>query len=166
MSKAFYLEFGEFAENVSRETIREWSKRPGRHDDMGRKVYFTEQGHKKQCDVNGIVRKYDRDGLILHVSKFEAKYGDMTGLDFKSAHDKVLHAKESFESLPGEIRKRFRNDPSELLDFMSDPGNRDEAIKLGLINGNWTEETDGIGEYVRIGENKLKTDELKEEPPN
>jgi len=34
--------------------------------------------------------------------------------------------------------------------------NREEAIKLGLINSNWTDETDGLGEHVEIGDNVEK----------
>jgi hypothetical protein len=38
-----------------------------------------------------------------------------------------------FEDLPAEVRFRFDNKPAELLKFMSDPANADEAIDLGLF---------------------------------
>lgn len=39
---------------------------------------------------------------------------------------------------------------------MEDPSNRDEAIELGLIDKNWTENTDGLGEHVPEGQNVKK----------
>ena len=41
--------------------------------------------------------------------------------------------KESFEKLDVNVRKRFENNPQKLLDFLKDDDNRDEAIKLGLV---------------------------------
>jgi hypothetical protein len=38
-----------------------------------------------------------------------------------------------FEDLPAEVRFKFDNKPAELLKFMSDPANADEAIDLGLF---------------------------------
>lgn len=137
-------------------------QRPGKSDSEGKPIYFTEQSHKDQCDVNNIIKKYDRDGLILHISKFEGKFGDMSGLDFKEIHDKVINAKLMFDELPSEIRNRFRNSPQELLTFMDDPGNREEAIKLGIVREEWTPETDGIGEHVKEGENIVKEEENNE----
>jgi len=65
--------------------MRKYSQRPGLVDSEGNIQYTTEQFHKKECDVNLIIQKYDKTGLIDHVSKFEANFGDMTGQDFKTA---------------------------------------------------------------------------------
>jgi phage internal scaffolding protein len=133
--------------------MRQWCQRPGNMDELGNPIYLTEQAHKDACDVNKIIRKYDTQGLISHISKFEAKFGDLTGLDFKAANDLIAAAKSTFENLPSEIRNRFKNSPEELLTFMENPENRDEAIKLGLIKSTWTEATDGLGEHVQEGQN-------------
>ena len=37
-------------------------------------------------------------------------------------------------SLDSRVRKRFNNDPSELLAFLSDDRNRSEAEKLNLLS--------------------------------
>ena len=50
------------------------------------------------------------------------------------------------------------NMEGELLHFMENPENRQEAIELGLINQAWTEETDGLGEHVKEGDNIKKED--------
>lgn len=139
--------------------MRDWSKRPGRKDKNGNIVYLTEQHHRDQCDVNKIIEKYDKTGLISHINKVEAKFGDMTGMDFKEAMDKVTGMTSMFNDLPSNIRKRFGNSPEQLLQFMSDSKNRDEAIKLGLIDARWTPETDGIGEHIKTdAERKEKED--------
>ncbi len=161
MSVQFVEKYGH--EPVLKETMRAWCQRPGKRDSDGNIQYTTEQAHKNQCDVNRIIEKYDKRGIITHVSKFEAKFGDLTGLDFKSMQDQVANAKSMFSNLPGEIRALFENDPANLLTFMENPDNRDEAIKLGLIDPTWTPETDGLGEHVKDGENEpIKP---PEEPP-
>lgn len=133
--------------------MRLMCQRPGKKDAEGKPVYFTEQGHKRECDVNEIIKKYDKQGLISHISEIEAKFGDVTGADFKLMNDKVANAMSMFEKLPAAIRKRFRNSPGLLLEFMENENNREEAIKLGLINKHWTPESDGLGEHVKLGEN-------------
>ena len=37
-------------------------------------------------------------------------------------------------ALPSDVRSRFGNNPAELLDFLNDNSNYDEAIRLGLIH--------------------------------
>jgi len=143
--------------SITTPDMRSVCQRPGNVDGDGNILYVTKQAHKDECDVNNIIKKYDKTGLIIHVSKIEAEYGDMTGIDFKSAQDKIAKAKSMFRALPAEIRKRFKNSASELLDFMDNGDNREEAIKLGLIRADWTPETDGLGEHVREGENVVIT---------
>lgn len=146
MSKLFRDKFGTV--QVDRNEIRNFTRRPGRTDDDGNIVYTTEQAHKDMCNVNNIIRKYDKTGLISHVSRIEAKFGDMTGIDFKTMADTVAQTTSLFQNLPSNIRNRFENDPGKLLAFMEDPANRDEAISLGLIKESWPENLDGIGEHV------------------
>ena len=132
MSNEYYLKFGN--KKPTKEQFRKFLQRPGRMDEEGNPIYTTEQSHKAECDVNEIIKKYDRTGLITHVSSFEAKFGDLTGHDFQNMQNQVAQARNMFEALPAEIRNRFENDPSQLLTFMEDPSNRDEAIELGLIS--------------------------------
>lgn len=159
MSHQWTVDTGEVLTPTTTPEMRRFCQRPGRRDKDGNIVYFTQQKHKKECDVNEIIQKYDKNGLITHVSKFEAKFGDMTGLDFKRALDTVRSAQSMFEELPAEVKRRFRQSPEELLRFMEDPGNRAEAIELGLIDSRWTEATDGLGEHVLEGENVIQEEE-------
>lgn len=150
MSKAFRDHIGE--DSYNREDVKNFCKlvcEPGSSK--------TEQAHKKECDINNIIRKYDKAGLILQSQEFEDQVGNVTGVDFKTAMDLVTRSQQNFEKFPSHIRKRFKNSPEEFLKFMDDSNNRDEAIKLGLIKREWTPETDGLGEHVPKDGNVNKT---------
>lgn len=165
MGKEYRINFGIDGTPTTDLAMRAHCQRPGKRDENGDPIYKTEQAHKDQCDINKIIRKYDRDGIITHIQKFEGQFGDMTGLDFRLAYEKIFNAKDLFNKLPSKIRKRFMNNPEELLKFMEDPNNRQEAINLNLIKSEWTEETDGIGEHVPEGGNVEKPkDAIKDEP--
>lgn len=153
MSKTYRQEKKMELPLITAPELRQFCQRPGKMDKDGKPIYTTEQAHKMQCDVNSIIAKYDKQGVIQHVSRFEADYGDMTGLDFKTAQDTVINAQKQFDALPSDLRKYFQNSPQALLTFMEDEGNRDKAIELGLISKEWTPESDGLGEHVKKGEN-------------
>lgn len=164
MSKAYCELAGVAGIPTTSQMMREHCQRPGTRDEDGKIVYFTEQHHKKECDVNLIIKKFDKTGLITHVQKLEARYGDVTGLDFRKAQDLVINAQSMFDDLPADIRKRFRNDAGEFLEFMENADNRDEAIKLGLIDTEFTEETDGLGEHVKKPDDyETKTEKAERE---
>lgn len=158
MSNDYAKKYGEAKPTTSAE-MREYCKRPGSHDEDGNIQYTTEQAHKDQCDINKIIKRFDRTGLITHISKFEGKFGDLSGVDFQTMQNQVALAKNMFEELPSEIRARFNNNPADLLGFMDDPRNRQEAIDLGMIREEWTDESDGLGEHVPEGENVPKSEE-------
>lgn len=149
MSKEFRIYTGVIGESRTSSAMRAFCSRPGRSDNEGKPLYFTEQGHKRECDVNLIIKKYDKTGLISHVNKFEANFGDLTGMDFKEANDLVINANNQFNNLPSHIRKRFNNSPEEFLRFFESDTNREEAIKLGLIPPDIAAELDGLGEHVK-----------------
>lgn len=95
---------------------------------------MTEQSHKKDCDIGNILRKYDKTGLLVHVNNAVAEYGDFSGTnEYKESLNKVIQAQETFMELPSEIRKKFGNDPGNYLEFVSEPKNKEEMIKLGMI---------------------------------
>lgn len=95
----------------------------------------TRQEFKNQCDINRIIDKFTITGVLPFAgSENLGIYADVSELpDFKSSLEFVIHAKESFEKLNVNVRKRFHNSPQELLDFLKDPENKAEARKLGLL---------------------------------
>lgn len=95
----------------------------------------TKQEFVDECDINSIMSHWESTGLINHASSNPPTYGDFTNqLDYQTALNALASAEESFNQLPSEIRSRMSNDPGKLIDFLSDPSNDEEAIKLGLKN--------------------------------
>lgn len=94
---------------------------------------LTQQQFKEECDVNNILAKYKKTGMLNHLNKHQANYGDFSDLnDYQTNLDKVMHAQNTFNELPSNIRSKFENDPGKLIDFLSKEENNEEAIKLGL----------------------------------
>lgn len=94
----------------------------------------TKQSFKKECDINFIVSQFEKTGLVSHTNERTPQYLDVSAVpDFQKAHDFVAGASSMFFSLPENIQIRFERNPAKLMEFMSDIRNRDEAVKLGLI---------------------------------
>lgn len=95
----------------------------------------TKQSFKDECDVRTIIKRVSEGSMLpLQRARGVGRYGDFSEvLDFKTALDQVNGAMDAFLELPARLRARFRNDPAELLAFMADPDNLDEAVKLGLV---------------------------------
>ena len=61
-------------------------------------------------------------------------FGDFTHFkDFFACQNAIVEAHNAFDALPVEIRERFNYDPGKLIEWLADDKNREEAIKLGLI---------------------------------
>lgn len=98
-------------------------------------VNFTQQSAKAECDINVIVDRAKRGADLSQLTRGAGSYGDFIGLpDLRDAMVLVANATEAFMALDASVRKRFDNDPALLLDFLNDPSNRDEAVRLGLLN--------------------------------
>lgn len=92
----------------------------------------TEQHHREAANINTIVNKYNRTGLLPVADG--AFFGDVSNVNsYSDCLDCLRDSQEYFASLPATVRKRFSNDPEELCDFLLDSSNREEAIKLGLL---------------------------------
>jgi phage internal scaffolding protein len=95
---------------------------------------LAQQHFKDECDINNILRQFNITGLLPE-SPLSPRYGDFTGIgDYHTALNRVIAAEDEFMALPAQIRSRFDNDPAKLIDFLENQENKDEAIKLGLVN--------------------------------
>lgn len=101
----------------------------------------TKQSMKDETDINLIVRQYNRNGIITHLSQKMPSYDDMAHdnvightMDLHAAMNFVKAAESAFMELPPELRKRFDNDPVKFVTFCDDPENQDEMVKLGLAD--------------------------------
>ena len=94
---------------------------------------LTQQHFKDETDINNILRQFNITGLLPE-SPLSPRYGDFTGIsDYQSALNAVIAAESEFEALPAQLRARFNNNPEELINFLENESNKDEALALGLI---------------------------------
>lgn len=93
----------------------------------------TKQEMSAACDINNIMKKFEKTGSIDHMTLKPPQYGDFSStMSFQDARNSVLEATASFKQLPHAIRTYFGNDPSNLVDFMADPDNLEKGRELGL----------------------------------
>lgn len=95
---------------------------------------LTQQSFAPQCDIRNIMAQFKRTGIIQHLTSATEILGDFTDVpDYRESLDIVIRAQEAFDALPSSWRTKFNNDPANFVDFCQDPNNRDEMIKLGMI---------------------------------
>jgi len=92
----------------------------------------AQQHFRDECDINVLVARFARTGLpeapqVPSMAQFDEV------LDFQSAMQTIIDARAAFGQLPSNMRARFQNDPGQFLAFVHDDANRDEAVRLGLV---------------------------------
>lgn len=95
---------------------------------------LTRQADADDCDINVMMARYQNTGELPRMNPRAPQWGDFSSvLDYREALDVVRQAETDFDMLPADVRDRFGNDPAKMLEFLSDPENKAEAIKLGLV---------------------------------
>ena len=95
---------------------------------------LTQQHFQEECDIINIIKRHDRNGIIEHVHRGQARYGDFSEVtDYREALDLVQSAQYEFMTIPSDIRKQFDNNPGKFYEFVSNPDNRNELIEMGFI---------------------------------
>lgn len=94
----------------------------------------TKQSFRDEVNVNTIVAKARKTGLLTYVNPRKPFYGDVSGLrSYQESLAIVRQADEMFMRMSGEIRARFSNDPYKMIAFLQDKRNLDEAVRLGMV---------------------------------
>lgn len=94
---------------------------------------MTQQSFAEECDINTIVRRFGLTGELPSGVRMPS-YGDFDSVvDFQTAMNALVQAKEAFMEMPADVRARFGNDPGAFVDFCSDKKNLEEARRLGLV---------------------------------
>jgi phage internal scaffolding protein len=114
---------------------------------------LAQQHFKDECDINNILRQFNITGQLPNFP-LSPRYGDFSGVvDYHSALNAVIAAEDGFMTLPAETRAKFNNDPELLINFLDNPQNKDEAIKLGLVDAKLIENEQKIeAEIASTGE--------------
>lgn len=97
-------------------------------------VLVTKQAHKDECDINRILRQYQRTGIITHVQSARPSYTDLpSDVDFQASMHVLMQAEEAFSNLPARVRAHFDNDPGRFLAAFSDEKQADQLREFGLL---------------------------------
>jgi len=94
---------------------------------------LTRQEFAEECDINTIMARYEKTGVISHVNRAEPFYLDTTlypGL--QGAMDAFREAATQFALLPAAVRREFDNDPQKFVDFAVEPDNLPRMREWGL----------------------------------
>lgn len=95
---------------------------------------LTKQQFKDECNLGKLMKRYINHGIPPPSAGGNPTYGNFTTVDdYFDAVNKLKEAQEQFDALPSKLRDRFNNAPSELLMFLLNEKNREEAIALGII---------------------------------
>lgn len=94
----------------------------------------TKQEFRDEVDINHIVKRYMKTGVPLPIPTKSPQFGDFsTGFDYLTIQNRIAEVKSVFANLPADVRRDFGNDPSQMLDWIADPANVEEAQALGLL---------------------------------
>lgn len=94
----------------------------------------TKQQFANDVDMNYIIEKFKRTGINDSETAMRPAYGDFSKvLDYQDAKQSIVDADAAFGTLSAKVRRRFMNSPQELLKFVDDPENEEEARKMGLL---------------------------------
>lgn len=94
----------------------------------------TRQEFAEECDINVLMSKFERTGVINHFSPITPQYLDLgDGVpDLQSALNVVKAAETAFMSLPATVRREFDNDAVKFVAFAEDKANLDKLREWGL----------------------------------
>lgn len=94
----------------------------------------ADESQLESTDINNILKRYQKTGLLAHAIEMEPQYGDFSeSTDYQAAMQTIATANQQFELLPANLRERFQNNPAKMLEFVANKENKEEAIKLGII---------------------------------
>jgi phage internal scaffolding protein len=109
-----------------------YGPKPVSNIDFSKTTSRTKQSFKDECNINKIIAKFHKTGVIDHLNKYQGRYEDCDGTEFRDAMEKIAKASTMFEELPSSIRTQFENDPAKFLDFTTNPENLEEMRDMGL----------------------------------
>lgn len=95
---------------------------------------LTKQQFADECNINKIVSKHVKTGVINHINNHQGTYGDIPSIDYTESMQLIASANTMFQELPAAIREKFSNSAANFLQFAEDPDNSEEMLSLGLSN--------------------------------
>lgn len=96
---------------------------------------LTHQEFAEESDINTIIDRFGIGENPIEIQQWvnNVDIADAPN-DYQSVMNQLNEARDQFMSLPAKVRSQFDNDPARFVDFVSDPGNGDELVRLGLAS--------------------------------
>lgn len=94
---------------------------------------LTQQQFADDANINVMMERFGVTGEIPQVRNLPTS-GDFTNTvnNYQSAMNLLVQAQQEFMRQPANIRARFNNDPQLFMNFMENPDNGEELIRMGL----------------------------------
>lgn len=93
----------------------------------------TRQEFKDECDVNVLMARYEKTGVMPMSNGMEPAYLDIVDTPPLMEALQIMHdAQEAFMRLPAATRREFDNDPVEFVKFAQNADNLDKMREWGL----------------------------------
>lgn len=99
----------------------------------------TLQQFKDEADINVLIARYAKTGfyynpLVQGTAKRVPQFEDFSELgDFREQQQRILDVYRMFEGMPSKIREMFGHNPAAFVDFVGDPKNEAQCVKLGIL---------------------------------
>jgi len=124
-------------------------------DKNGRVITPCHQSFAKDADINNIMAKYAVSGVLVDPLNVDSgrkpRFGDFSDLvDYPTMVSRINQAQADFMTLPSDVRAKFSNYVEECLNFIAEPSNVREAVKLGLLPKSTIAVTDVVMEPAPV----------------
>lgn len=91
---------------------------------------MTRQADAESCDVNNIMKRYEKTGILPPYTN-PGFFADVSTFgDFHAVTEVVRQTNEIFMQLPAQLRFDFGNDVANFVNWATDPANSGELQKL------------------------------------
>lgn len=93
----------------------------------------TRQEFKKECDVNELMRRYQKTGILPSGGSKEPRFLDCVDVpNFQEAMQLFIDAEAAFMRLPALVRRDFDNDAEKFVVFAQNADNVGKLREWGL----------------------------------
>jgi len=93
----------------------------------------AKQSMKDECDVNKIVERFQKSGLISHLGAGVPAFVDVSELgDYRSVIEQVRSVEAYFAGLPAKVRSVFKNDARSFMDYLETAPTVQDLEEVGL----------------------------------
>lgn len=94
---------------------------------------LTQQHFTDDANINVIAARFGITDIPLHALDPNLFRDTTNDPELRDVLDAQHTAREYFMALPAKMRRRFHDSPQELWDYVNDPENHEEAIRLGIL---------------------------------